>query len=162
MAGAADTPGSALINWRLLVTSGVTHTHAKISYQNPIELNRNQIVFTIFRLIWNQTDDHLLFQIKHKMVNITWFQFDIIIFLCYTRKIIRTFSARNMVYSIRSRIQLKIVYSVKQRWVWSVLRWVNRITRSCWFLGHWESDSLYIFNIVHSVIATSKHRFINF
>ena len=26
------------------------------SFRNPIESNRNQIVFTIFQLIWNQTD----------------------------------------------------------------------------------------------------------
>ena len=29
-------------------------------FRNPIESNRNQIVFTIFRLIWNQMDVRLI------------------------------------------------------------------------------------------------------
>ena len=33
---------------------------AEKSFRNRIESNRNQIVFTIFRLIWNQTDVRLV------------------------------------------------------------------------------------------------------
>ena len=34
--------------------------HADKSFRNLIKLNRNQIIFTMFRLIWNQTDVCLL------------------------------------------------------------------------------------------------------
>ena len=39
----------------LLVT-----VHTEKSFRNLIISNRNQIAFTIFQLIWNQTDDHLV------------------------------------------------------------------------------------------------------
>ena len=42
---------------------------AEKSFRNLIISIRNQIVFTIFRLIWNETDVRLLFQINRKMVN---------------------------------------------------------------------------------------------
>ena len=31
-------------------------SYTEISFRNPIESNRNQIVVTILRLLWNQTD----------------------------------------------------------------------------------------------------------
>ena len=34
--------------------------HTEKSFRNLINSNRNQIVFTIFRLIWNQKDVHLI------------------------------------------------------------------------------------------------------
>ena len=34
--------------------------YAEKSFRNLIKSNRNQIVFNIFRLIWNQTDIHLV------------------------------------------------------------------------------------------------------
>ena len=50
--------------------------HTEKSFRNLIKWNRNQIVFNIFRLIWNQTDSvRLVFQINRKMVNIIWFRF---------------------------------------------------------------------------------------
>ena len=35
-------------------------THTEKSFRYPIKSNRNQIVFTTFRLIWNQTDVRLV------------------------------------------------------------------------------------------------------
>ena len=54
--------------------------HTEKSFQNLIKSNRNQIVFTLFRLIWNQTDVHLI-SINRKMVNTIWFRVDLIRFL---------------------------------------------------------------------------------
>ena len=57
--------------------------HTEKSFRNVIKSNRNQIVFTIFRLIWNQTEE---WGFKYgsksigKMVNTIWFQFDLIYF----------------------------------------------------------------------------------
>ena len=48
------------------------------SFQNLIKSNRNQTVFTIFRLIWNSKTNTigLLLQINLCMVNTVWFRFD--------------------------------------------------------------------------------------
>ena len=55
--------------------------HTEKSFRNLIKSNRNKIVYTIFRLIWNQTDTvRLLFQINRCMVNTIWFQVDLIRF----------------------------------------------------------------------------------
>ena len=54
--------------------------HTDKSFRNLIESNRNQILFTMHRLIWNQTDVRLLFQINRCMVNKIWFRFDLIRF----------------------------------------------------------------------------------
>ena len=44
--------------------------HTEISFRNLIKSTRNQIVYTIFRLIWIQTDTFRLpFQMNLKMVN---------------------------------------------------------------------------------------------
>ena len=46
------------------------------SFRNLIKSNRNQIVFTIFRLIWNtKRTCPFVFQINWKMVNTIWFRF---------------------------------------------------------------------------------------
>ena len=55
-------------------------SHKEKSFRNLVKSNRNQIVFTIFRLIWNQTDVRLLFQINRKMVNTIWYRFHLIRF----------------------------------------------------------------------------------
>ena len=44
-------------------------THRCKSLRSLIESKQNQIVFSIFRLIWNQTYVRFLFQINRKMVN---------------------------------------------------------------------------------------------
>ena len=44
------------VNWSLL--------HTEKYFRNHIKSNQNQIVFDIFRLIWNQTVVHLLFQVN--------------------------------------------------------------------------------------------------
>ena len=55
------------------------HTHKY--FPDLLKSNRNQVVFTIFRVIWNQTDRiRLLFQINPKMVNTILFRFDFIRF----------------------------------------------------------------------------------
>ena len=54
--------------------------HTEKTFRNLIKLTRNQIVFTIFRLIWHQTDVCLVFQINRKMVNTIWFLFNLIRF----------------------------------------------------------------------------------
>ena len=46
-----------------------------ISFRNLIKLKQNQIVFIIFRLIWN-----VWFQINRKMINTIWFRNDLIRF----------------------------------------------------------------------------------
>ena len=60
-------------------TSGQT-VHTEKSFRNHSKLNRNQIVIINFRLIWNQTDASVWFQINRKMVNTIWFRFDLIRF----------------------------------------------------------------------------------
>ena len=39
---------------------GGRSAHTEKYFRNPIKSTRNQILFTIFRLIWNQTDVHLV------------------------------------------------------------------------------------------------------
>ena len=52
-----------------------------------IKSNRNQIVFTIFRLIWNSKRTRpFVFQINRNMVNTIGFLFDLIRFLCVTTR----------------------------------------------------------------------------
>ena len=53
----------------------LTAVHTEKSFRNLIKSTRNQIVFTIFRLIWNQTDVHLV-QIHRCMVYTILFGFD--------------------------------------------------------------------------------------
>ena len=43
--------------------------HTEKSFRNLIKSNRNQIVFAIFRLIWNTDGRPLVSQIYQKMVN---------------------------------------------------------------------------------------------
>ena len=50
------------------------------SFRNIIQSNRYQIVFSIFRLIWNQRDAYVWFQINRRMVNTVCFQVDLIRF----------------------------------------------------------------------------------
>ena len=50
------------------------------SFRILIKSNLNQIVFTIFWLIWNRKRTSVWFQIHRKMVNIIWFRFDFIRF----------------------------------------------------------------------------------
>ena len=66
-----------------LFPCGNSPWHAEKSFRNLIISYRNQIVFTIFRLIWNQTDVRLLFQINQKMVDTIWFRVDLIKFRKY-------------------------------------------------------------------------------
>ena len=50
-------------------------------FRNLIKSYLNQIVITIFRLIWNQTKrTSVWIQINRKMVNTIWFRFDLISF----------------------------------------------------------------------------------
>ena len=49
----------AIMGW-LDVASTLHNNHTEKSFPSLIESNRNQIVFTNFRLIWNQTDAHLV------------------------------------------------------------------------------------------------------
>ena len=59
----------------------VLQSRSECTQRNLIKLNRNKIIFTIYLLIWNQTDTvRLLFQINRKMVNTIWFPFDLIRF----------------------------------------------------------------------------------
>ena len=53
------------------------------SFRNLIKSDRNQIVFTIFRMIWNQTAVRTWFQINRKRVNTIRFRFDLIRFRKY-------------------------------------------------------------------------------
>ena len=55
------------------------HYTQKESFQNLIQSNRNQIVFTNFRWIWNQTDVRLV-QINQNMVNTILFRVNLIRF----------------------------------------------------------------------------------
>ena len=59
-----------------------TARHAGEYFPNLAKSNWNQIVFTVFRLIWNRkrTLSVCCFQIKRKMVNTIWFQFDLVRF----------------------------------------------------------------------------------
>ena len=58
----------------VLVAFGGYREH---SFRNLIKATRNLIVFTIFRLIWNQTDTSVWIQINEKMVNTIWFRVDL-------------------------------------------------------------------------------------
>ena len=53
--------------------------HTEKYFWNFIKSNRNQIVFTIFRLNWNSKRS-VRFKINQKMVNTIWFRFDLIKF----------------------------------------------------------------------------------
>ena len=65
---------SAFWGWKASLPSVDLHTEE--SFGNLFKSNRNQIIFTIFQLIWNQTDTvRLLFQINWKMVNTILFRF---------------------------------------------------------------------------------------
>ena len=50
--------GAALAPWcrETGASQSIVRLHAERSFRNLIKSNRNQIVFTTFRLIWNQTD----------------------------------------------------------------------------------------------------------
>ena len=61
---------SCLIEKYSVAFLGPSLLHTQKSFRNLIKSNRNQIVFTIFRLIWIQTDVRLLFQINRKMESI--------------------------------------------------------------------------------------------
>ena len=54
--------------------------HTEKSFRNLIKSTRNQIVFTMHRLIWNSKRTSVWFQLNRKMVNTIWFRFDLIIF----------------------------------------------------------------------------------
>ena len=75
----------------------LTYIHTQKLFRNLIKSNQNQIVFTILRLIWNQTDVHLV-QINHKMVNTIWFQFDLIRFQKDFSVYLGTIYARNFFF----------------------------------------------------------------
>ena len=69
--------------WKPMPFTTQQYKHTEKYFRDLIKSNRNQIVFIIFRLICNQTNsDRLLFQINRKLVNIVWFWFDLIRFLC--------------------------------------------------------------------------------
>ena len=57
-----------------------TNAYTEKSFWNLINSIRNQIVFTIFRLIWIQTDVSVWIQINRWMVNTIWFRVDSIRF----------------------------------------------------------------------------------
>ena len=52
--------------------------HTKKPFRNLTISNRNQIAFTIHRLIWNRKGTSVWFKISRKMLNTIWFQFDLI------------------------------------------------------------------------------------
>ena len=56
-------------------TSSFVHTEK--SFRNLVKSNRNQIVFIIFQLIWNQTNVRLVQNQSSEMVNTIWFRFDL-------------------------------------------------------------------------------------
>ena len=67
----------------------VLYLYTKKFFRNLIKSNRNQIVFTIFRLIWNQSDDRLVpSQSVHGKYNLisVWFNQITKIFLCVCMK----------------------------------------------------------------------------
>ena len=59
----------------IIIQKNTSHIHADKFFWNIIKSNSNQIVFTIFRLIWIQADS-VWFQINRKLVNTIWFRFD--------------------------------------------------------------------------------------
>ena len=65
-------------------------------FRNLIKSNRNQIVFTMHRLIWNNKWTSVLIQINLKMVDTFWFGFEYNkiskIFLCVWRNLDQTYS----------------------------------------------------------------------
>ena len=56
--------------------------HAEKSSRNIIKSVRNQILFTMHRLIWKSKWTSVWFQINRCIVNTIWFGFDLIRFLC--------------------------------------------------------------------------------
>ena len=66
-------------------TSAIRRIHAETFFRNFIKSNRIQIVFTIFRLIWNQTDVRLVpNQLENGKYNLMSCRFNMIskIFFC--------------------------------------------------------------------------------
>ena len=55
-------------------SNGVSHTET--IFWNLIKSKRNQILFTMHRLIWNSKWIFIWLQINRKMVNRIWFRFD--------------------------------------------------------------------------------------
>ena len=73
--------------WRqvvILISTGHTNMQScsREIFRSLIESNWNQIICTIFRLIWNskRTQCVLFFQINRKMVNTIWYRFHLIRF----------------------------------------------------------------------------------
>ena len=56
----------------------MTRIHTETFFRNHIKSNRNQIVFTMHRLIWNSKRTFVWIQINRKMVNTIWFRIDLI------------------------------------------------------------------------------------
>ena len=76
------TLGSQTLNYPGHATKvALEPAYAEKYFPNCIKSNRNQIIFTMHRLIWN-TNGHvrLLFQINRRMVNTIWVRFDLIRF----------------------------------------------------------------------------------
>ena len=71
-----------------------------------LKSNRNQIIFTIFRLICTV---RLLFQIIRKMVNTIWFRFDLMRFLCVWLRI-------DWNHSLPRAPHYKIISPINHRW----------------------------------------------
>ena len=61
------------------IAANIAHTQI---FSKPYLSNRNQIGFVIFRLIWNQTDASVWFQINRCMVNTIRFRFYLIRLPC--------------------------------------------------------------------------------
>ena len=52
--------GAGLSDGNFSIAEIAAGVHTEKYFRNIIKSTRNQIVFTIFRLIWNRTDVHLL------------------------------------------------------------------------------------------------------
>ena len=65
-------------------------THKRIFFRNLIKSNRNYIVFTIFRLIWNQTDANLPIEYPMERYHLICVKYDIRI-----RKILKRMNAES-------------------------------------------------------------------
>ena len=66
--------------WFCSVISLYLCIYTEKTFWNLINSNRNQIVFTIFRLIWNIKRALSVWQFKRKMVNTIWFRFELMRF----------------------------------------------------------------------------------
>ena len=60
-----------------ILVSMSSWVHTEKSFRNLIKSNRNQIVFTIFRFIWNSKQTSIWIQINLTIVNTIWFRFDL-------------------------------------------------------------------------------------